>query len=76
MARGSPAQGGRVEALRGRWRRLVAHFLDMEGVTGSNPVRPTTTYWKYFTGSESLPLVSPVWQERQDPSSIADSWER
>ncbi len=35
------APSGRVDALRGRWRSLVAHFLDMEGVTGSSPVRPT-----------------------------------
>ena len=35
---------GRLEILRGRWRSLVAHFLDMEGVTGSSPVPPTKTY--------------------------------
>ena len=27
--------------LKGRWRSLVAHLHDTQGVTGSSPVRPT-----------------------------------
>jgi hypothetical protein len=32
---------GRVETLRGRWRSLVAHLHDTQGVAGSSPARPT-----------------------------------
>jgi hypothetical protein len=32
---------GRVSPTTGRWRSLVARFLDTEEVTGSSPVRPT-----------------------------------
>ena len=32
---------GRVVSLRGRWRSLVAHLHDTQGVAGSSPARPT-----------------------------------
>ena len=31
---------------RGRWRSLVAHLHDTQGVTGSSPVRPTRLSWE------------------------------
>ena len=37
---------------------MVAHFLDMEGVTGSSPVRPTNEFCTHNRsyGADQLPL--------------------
>jgi hypothetical protein len=35
------AANGRMASLRGRWRSLVAHLHDTQGVAGSSPARPT-----------------------------------
>src|SRR5664280_844971 len=40
------AENGRVVSLRGRWRSLVAHLHDTQGVAGSSPARPTNSCQK------------------------------
>jgi hypothetical protein len=52
---------GRVETLRGRWRSLVAHLHDTQGVAGSSPARPTV-----LTGTLEVGIYAGH-AERQSP---------
>ena len=45
----------------GRWRSLVAHLHDTQGVTGSSPVRPTILTWQGGTPRLAHGVESAFW---------------